>query len=215
MYTINNKKNCQIYNSSLFQDLVGYSIYEDSSGPKIGYVGGTSEQVNLNFSAIESFIDTAVSETAPRVWMPAIIQNESNITNKPLFDKKNTTNTILGIEAAVKFNAKFQNWQTLDTSNNPKPTSMLTNWYITAMIPTFTASYGVLYWYRFSNPAQTTPAAQLVKDNRKYDMWISDGEVFSYSDGYVDSKRSPVSKTYQSPLLKPIYREKYNILNLY
>ena len=214
MYNINNKKNCQIYNSSLFQDLVGYSVYEDSAGPKISYAGGFIETVNLNFSAIESFIDTAVPEIAPRVWRPAIIQNESNITNKPLFDKKNTTNTILGIEAAVKFNAKFQNWQTLDTNNSPKPTSMLTNWYITAMIPTFTASYGVLYWYRFSNPEQTVPHGQLVKDDRKYDMWISDGEVFSYSDGYVDAKRSPVSKTYLSPLLMPIYREIYNTLTL-
>lgn len=58
----------------------------------------------------------------------------------------------------------------------------------------------------------------IMKDDFLFDIWISDGECFSYFDNIVDKRRSKLknqqSKTYLSPALFHIYREIYNSLTL-
>lgn len=292
MYKINNKKNCEIYNSSLFQDLADYKIIEDSSGPSIRYT--ENYPISLNFTAIENFINTSVTKD---VWIPVII--DLDITHKPVFDKQNIRNKILGLENVVSFPAVFKNWQILDTSNAPKSKNMSVNWCISSMIPSFSAEYGILFWYKINSAPSSygldnIPIGSIInsnsvlsygsetlatnvdvvkinnntlkrldkksnnitgtnivfghekqiieldscspfdiktntfsyslsnnqfkKNDNNYSIWISDGEAFSYFNGYADERRSrntsAPSKTYLSPLLMPIYREIYNILTL-
>jgi len=58
----------------------------------------------------------------------------------------------------------------------------------------------------------------VIKNNFLFDIWISDGECFSYYDNIIDKRRSKLkqqqSKTYLSPALFNIYREIYNTLTL-
>lgn len=206
MYTINNKKKCTIYNSLLFHDLVDHTIGENATSATIKYSGSSDSNITLKFNDIISFID---SSSATGVWTPAIISDESFVTNKPLFDKQNITNPILGIEYAAQFPASFKNWDIQDTAGNTTSAQMITNWYITSIIPTAYSEYGLLFWY--TNNA-------ISKDNAEFSLWISDGEVFSYFDSITNKNkyrsRSYASKTYLSPFLMPIYREIYHALTL-
>lgn len=160
MYTINNKKKCTIYNSLLFHDLVDYTIGENATSATIKYSGSSSESnITLKINDITSFID---SNAVTGVWMPAIISDESFVANKPLFDKQNVTNPILGIEYAAQFPASFKNWDIQDTAGNAASAQMITNWYITSIIPTTYAEYGLLFWYKKN--AITSSSSYLLTD---------------------------------------------------
>ena len=74
-----------------------------------------------------------------------------------------------------------------------------------------------------NDPANNPPKFYLyknnvIKNNFLFDIWISNGECFSYFDNIVDKRRSKLknqqSKTYLSPALFNIYREIYNTLTL-
>jgi hypothetical protein len=74
-----------------------------------------------------------------------------------------------------------------------------------------------------NDPANNPPKFYLyknnvIKNNFLFDIWVSDGECFSYYDNIIDKRRSKLkqqqSKTYLSPALFNIYREIYNTLTL-
>ena len=148
MYTINNKQKCTIYNSLLYHDLVDHTIVQDSTDTYIRYSGSsTSNTVSIGYSNIESFVDTSASTG---IWCPAIVSDEALVYNKPLFNKQNIRNTILGISSAISFPASFKNWDIQDTNGNTSSASMVTNWYITSIVPTSYAEYGLLFWYKLN-----------------------------------------------------------------
>ena len=149
MYTINNKQKCTIYNSLLYHDLVDHTIVQNSTDTYINYSGSsTSNIVSIRYSeAIESFVDTSASAGT---WCPAIISDEALVYNKPLFNKQNIRNTILGIEGAVSFPASFKNWTIETPDGTQSSATMYTNWYITSIVPTAYAEYGLLFWYKLN-----------------------------------------------------------------
>jgi hypothetical protein len=160
MYTNNNKNKCTIYNSLLYQDLTEYDIGENSTSVYLKYSDlSTNSNITLRDNDITSFIDTNVSVG---VWTPAIISDETFITNKPLFNKQNITNPILGIENALQFPARFKNWSIEEPNGNASSASMTTNWYITSIIPTAYAEYGLLFWYK--NNSITSSSSYLLSD---------------------------------------------------
>lgn len=166
MYTINNKQKCTIYNSLLYHDLIDHTITQDTSSTYINYSGSsTSNAISIRTSDIESFIE---SSAATGVWNPAIISDESFVSDKPLFNKQNISNTILGIQGALSFPASFKNWAIQNPDGTDSSASMSTNWYITSIIPTTFAEYGLLFWYKINNI--TTNSGYLLTD-------IPDGTV--------------------------------------
>jgi len=170
MYTVNNKNKCHIYGSSMFQDLISYNVGQNSSGPYIKYDGSSTENAaTLNMTAIESFIESGSTQD---VWMPAIIKDETYIYKKALINKQNVTNKILGIESVLYFDAKFKNWNILDTSGSDKSANLYTNWYITSLVPFFEAEYGILFWYKMNRTSSTAsflldkiPSGSVIKSN--------------------------------------------------
>ena len=185
MYTINNKQKCTIYNSLLYHDLVDHVIGQDSSSTYIKYDGSnTNSSISIATSNIQSFIS---SSAATGVWLPAIIENENLVWNKPLFNKQNVTNTILGIEGALSFPASFKNWNILDTNGNYTSATMSTDWYITSIIPTTYAEYGLLFWYKANDVRSSStylltdiPNGTLIKSTSAltYTHTIPSGESF-------------------------------------
>jgi hypothetical protein len=149
------------------------------------YVGSTSNStISISSSNINSFIE---SGSTAGVWTPAIVSNENYVSNKPLFNKQNITNTILGIESALSFPASFKNWDILDTNGNASSANMVTNWYITSIIPTAYAEYGLLFWYKPNDiPSSSTylltdiPNGTLIKSTSSltYTDTIPSGESF-------------------------------------
>lgn len=151
MYVIDNRKKCQIYNSTLYQDLEDHEIYEDSGGVYLLYNKNTSDRADIysNWNAIESYIDTSI--TSQDLWLPAIINTEDNIYYRPTFNKQSIYNPILGITDTLWFNANFKNWDILNSDSEPATRHMTSNWYITSSIPFFQAEYGLLFWYKFNS----------------------------------------------------------------
>lgn len=185
MYTINNKKNCIIYNSLLCHDLVDYTIDQDSSSTYMKYSGSTNNNtISISSSNIQSFIDNTATTG---VWTPAIVSNEDFVYYKPLFNKQNITNTILGIGGALSFPAQFKNWDILDINGNTASANMVTNWYITSIIPTTYAEYGILFWYKLNDTTSNStyllpdiPNGTLIKSTSSltYTDTIPSGESF-------------------------------------
>lgn len=160
MYTLNNKRNCSIFNGTLFQDLEDYSLIYNENDPDDHalYIQQGQSQSAILIDQYNELSSLILSDNlwTTGVWLPVILdQNYSQtegIEGTRVFDKQTVDNSkILGISNFLSFDAYFKNWR-VHHNNIDSHGTMVTDWNITSPVPSFEAQYGLLFWYKIDNP---------------------------------------------------------------
>lgn len=162
---INDKINkCTVYNKYFIDDLVNYTLEEKDNTLTVKYSDGSNTVVD--FSRLESSIQTIINSYKSNnekkdCWYPGIItKNNSNILTKNLIKGFAINFDNLGIESAISFNAKFQNWTT------SLPVNMEADWIINSPIIPFIPKYGVLFWYKTNTAIVSKPLSEIPNESR-------------------------------------------------
>lgn len=141
----------------------------------------------------------------------------SMISNWFISSMFNTIEPEYGVLFWYKKNGPSSDQAPQDPGNpGPAPTPTPSPQPVTVM--RYTIKPGIPLTSSIPNPDAPDDPEQNIQSTAYYDLWISDGECFSYFDGPVDRLRSRAkqenSKTYLSPGLMSIYREIYHRLTL-
>jgi hypothetical protein len=173
MYPVNLINNCQVYDSSLFDDIKPYKISETfdatalTSTVSCVYTTGifnssapSASNIVLKADRLKSFIDSSQpTNTIPTsgIWLPAIIKDESLIDNKEILSARFIGNKVFGIEEMIKIEKpQLKNW-TFETGAND--CSFTTDWIINYNLSPLEIEYGVLFWYRLNSPDLNSSAS--------------------------------------------------------
>lgn len=150
MTLINTVENCEIFDKFLIDDLVSYSLEEDTSGLSVKYTNNQTSKVTFRDSDLISLTNIALgSSPATNVWYPVFITDDTFMSTKPLSIDgtiKNANPSLssarLGIEDFMTFKPSFQNWATTDSS------LMTVDWVLNQIYLPYSLQYGLLGWVK-------------------------------------------------------------------
>ena len=194
---------CTIFDNYLVNDLESYYLPEDAS--VINFPEGFTSDVSIDTEwLLRQMQNSRVDRTG---WRPIwVTLNTSNVASKTVNRNLTDSKPILGCERFISFEPKFRNWAIRSGFPN-----MSLDWYLNTNDIPHNPLYGVIGWFAKS----LTPSNFNIGD-QPYNLYISDGDFFSYSDSELPTQAiyelGVCSNTHISPTLWKTYQKIYSIL---
>jgi hypothetical protein len=164
MYLQRNKKNCNIYSSYFINDLKSYEFVEDPIEDTLNlkYEDEVMSTGVFRTDLIKTVIDSHQPTTpVDDIWLPAIIDTSSYVTNKQILMGHVLNSTVFGIENIMSFNnLQFKNW-TLSEGSDMVNLSL--DWHINSDLSSVQIDHGILCWYK-KNTINTSSTTYKISD---------------------------------------------------
>lgn len=194
---------CTIFNNYLVNDLESYNLPSDAS--VINFPEGFTSDVSMNIDwLLTQMKNISVDSTG---WRPIWVKlDTSNVTSKTINRNITESKPILGCERFLSFEGRFRNWAIRSGFPN-----MSLDWYLNTNDIPHNPLCGVIGWF-----AKSITSSNFNIDNQAYNLYISDGDIFSYSDSALPTQImydiGVCSKTHISPTLWKTYQKIYSVL---
>ena len=196
---------CTIFDNYLVNDLESYYLPENAS--VINFPEGFTSDLSINMSWLLTRIhNNRFNDNTG--WRPIwVTLDTSEVASKAINRNLTDSKPILGCERFISFEPKFRNWAIRSGFPN-----MSLDWYLNTNDIPHNPLCGVIGWSAKSPNDYT----DFEMDDNHYDLYIADGDFFSYSDSELPTQAvyelGVCSNTHISPTLWKTYQKIYSIL---